>query len=467
MLGKWAWIVLGAVAAVGAAAGAVLAAGGGKDYGDAPDGTPAGYVSFPQAVGRFPSREASDGARHTRAGRVRLGLAVDRERDSRQIDRDRFDDGFFASVASCRQSTLVFLVDASSLPRSQRTAGHTAYLNAWFDWNRDGVWQGGDRCAREWSVRNLPLDMAAFSGKPIRAVRVKIRGGAQTKELVYRASLTLDQTFASPLGKGLFRDGETEDYRTPVPGGEEGGVDCLPHKIDLRSLGMTRTAFGFHGEEVVVDFVFFGSFGPPSPTEAKVVNRGKLPKDVGIRLLERNGRPTGFAVTSKKDKRSQPVQELTVRIEISAGGRRVRLDCPVIFFHDEPTSPPPKTPPPLPPPPKTPPGPVTGMPFDLVTTTSYDHDPDPQSDICLWIKTRPPRPQALAGVKLVGPRPSSVAAPAERTLKLDAIGEGHVRYLVNEIGDYTLEVTVAAPDGVTRTAEVTVSNASPSGRCSP
>lgn len=184
------------------------------DYGDAPDGKAAGYG--PGVVGRFPSRERSNGARHTNSGPLRLGQDVNRERNSRQVDADRFDDGFSAQLERCKTGKAYFVVDATGVPAALRAAGHSVYLNAWFDWNRNGRWGGASGCnggaAQEWAVQNVAVDLALFAEQPIRVIEVQVPAGRRVRSIWQRATVTLDETAATPDGRGRYVNGETEDY---------------------------------------------------------------------------------------------------------------------------------------------------------------------------------------------------------------------------------------------------------------
>ena len=169
-----ALIVAGAVAAIAFATAPTAAVR--ADYGDAPDGARAGYVTAPGVVGKFPSLAKSNGDQHSDTkGELHLGQKFDVEPDSKQVNRDNGDDGFFAQLRACRTSTLTFVIDNSGLPAEMRSRGHTAYLNALFDWNRDGRWQGASRCGGrnvpEWLVHNRAVDMVRFADEPNRRSR--------------------------------------------------------------------------------------------------------------------------------------------------------------------------------------------------------------------------------------------------------------------------------------------------------
>ena len=307
--------VLGVVA-LGTLVAATTASAAGKDYGDAPDGSPTRYITKRGVTGQFPALEASNGARHTAPGALRLGPGVDAESESLQVNRDAHDDGFFASLSACQASTVSFAVDASRLPASSLASGHTAYLNAWFDWTRDGDWADSDRCAAEWAVQNFPLDMASFAAEPKQVITVPITAGAQVQEFWSRATLTLDEPTVSPVGKGLFANGETEDNYTIR--GRFLNARCVP-----------QSAFGVHGRRVRVKFVMKKIPGG-GPIGVRLLNKA-LPQ--GIRL---NFGPGGFTVRSRKDK-PERFESFTLRFRIAnTTGSISIIRCYVMIYHAKP-----------------------------------------------------------------------------------------------------------------------------------
>jgi hypothetical protein len=270
------------------ASGSAQAARTQADYGDAPDSRSAHYL-FSGRRGHFPSLERSNGARHTNAGSLLLGYGVDTERDSRQVDRDSFDDGFFPQLEPCKPSKVIFLVDASRLSSQLRTAGHTAYLNAWFDWNRNGKWQGASRCGgqatSEWSVQNAPVSMARLGPTPVIAFSVTIVPPSDFTDLWARASLTLDQPFTSPDGRGQFTHGETEDYYV------RHGIPPIPKKkrkkkkklllAKLKPACTPITSFIAHGQGGFIKFTPPGYIGLKVSNAVQLFNDGLLTQRVG------------------------------------------------------------------------------------------------------------------------------------------------------------------------------------------
>jgi hypothetical protein len=311
------------------------------DYGDAPDGTNAGYVTAPHVIGYFPTLAKSNGAHHTDAsGALRLGQKVDVEADSRQVNRDTDDDGFFAQLRACRSSTLTFVVNASGLPVAMRSRGHVAYLNALFDWDRDGYWRGASGCGGhkipEWVLQNHPVDMAKFADQPIQAIQVTVPAGPQVKELWIRATLTLDQQMKS-AGRGAFSFGETEDYfysgtgPTPALKGKKKkkAKKGVPDSLSVDCLG----GFLPHGTSGSFSVVFSdantGAWVNPTPGSVHIqLANGQpglaaLPGDVAAKAFS-----YGYRVTSKlKDERLNPFESVLVWVKVSSTrpGERVEL----------------------------------------------------------------------------------------------------------------------------------------------
>jgi PKD repeat protein len=333
---------------------ATAAAGPPSDYGDAPDGSPARYLSRPGVTGHFPSKLASDGAHHTAPGLLRLGNAFDLERDSPQVNRDTDDDGFAAKLKPCHKSTLSFVVNALDLPAPMRAAGHTAYLNAWVDWNRDGRWRGASRCAgkriREWRLQNHPIEMASFASQPVQIIRVPVVAGPEVLDVWIRASLTLDQKFTSPLGKGTFDNGETEDYlyHAPQPPGTHKKkrkghlVDEPPHHLIPFCLG-GGLDFLAHGATTTISIFFWdpdiGWFAAPQPGTKSAVLNGlepglapALPGDVSVQSFFFGAKVTSLI----KDDRANPFEFVPLVFRVQ--GPHIHpldqiLQCPVVIVH--------------------------------------------------------------------------------------------------------------------------------------
>ncbi|EKD76319.1 MAG: Cell surface protein [uncultured bacterium] len=209
------------------------------DFGDAPD---AGYFTYygsnGASLGSFPSFLASNGARVSETDQVWLGDTVSTEADAKLINGDAGDDGISVSLKSCQTSTAKVIVHVAN---PGETSG-TAYLNMFFDWNKDGTWSGADDCADEWAVRNFPIDLGA-QDETLQLVVPEFMAGKKIKDVWYRAVITKDQrlTYESQNGQGEFTAGEVEDYGpTPAATGKKFGAVCTPDLLIIKH-GKTGT----------------------------------------------------------------------------------------------------------------------------------------------------------------------------------------------------------------------------------
>ncbi|MEX2108031.1 MAG: GEVED domain-containing protein [Solirubrobacterales bacterium] len=339
------------MAAVLMAVGAPSASGrgGSLDFGDAPDGAKAGYLTKPAVIGRFPSKLASGGPRHAGVGSLRLGPTNDGEKDSHQVDRDIDDGASLSAPKACKTATLTTAIKGSATV----AAGKVVYVNAWFDWNRDGDWADPtDGCAPEWGVRNLPV--AASSIGSVAMLPIKLVAGKQVKELWYRVTITLDEVQIDPSGRGRsapYLYGETEDYLlqdpkgrwiTPPPEEEEERekekekqeknekftVRCIP-KVRVIAHGGTAT-FGF----------LIGDKG-----KGNIVGEfpgGKKGKGFEIKVIpspNQGGVPPGFVRSSAfrfKSKDVDPptrIQKVAVKVSFKRGKFSRQVTCTVIIVH--------------------------------------------------------------------------------------------------------------------------------------
>jgi hypothetical protein len=170
-----------------------------------PDGQRAGYLGS-TVTGTFPSRHEHDGAHAHDTGAVWLGTRADSESDAKLVDQDTSDDGVSVALRSCAASTAYVAITVPS------GGAGTAYVNLLFDWNRSGSWGANDRCAPEWAVRNVAIDVSQQRERT-RVYAIPFRGGAQTRNLWYRAIVSLDQRWTSETGAGTIARGEVEDSR--------------------------------------------------------------------------------------------------------------------------------------------------------------------------------------------------------------------------------------------------------------
>ena len=355
-LARWKVCVVPAIAALLAiGASSASGKGGSLDFGDAPDGVKAGYITKPAVVGHFPSKSASGGPRHAGLGSLRLGPTTDGEPDSHQVDKDIDDGASLSAPKACKKATLTAAIQGSAAV----AAGKVVYVNAWFDWNRDGDWADPtDGCAPEWGVRNLPV--AASSIGSVAMLPIKITAGKQVTELWYRVTITLDEVQIDPSGRGRsvpYLYGETEDYlhqggsaspwiiekpKPPPPPEEEETkkekkekeenkpftVKCVP-KVRVIAHGGTAS-FGFNIADKGKGLIFGEFLGGRKGKgfEIKIIpspNQAGVPK--GFK------RVLGFLYKGKEVDPPTRVQTVKVKIGLKRGKVAGQVTCTVVIVH--------------------------------------------------------------------------------------------------------------------------------------
>jgi hypothetical protein len=206
------------------------------DYGDAPDGSLAGYeVPFDQVVGRFPtlyhttnSRVGGTGAHALLTDQETLGERVSREAGANNpndsdgtgnlVDEDRYDDslriGFDENDPETPRTINVVLNVPRTAPEGAR------YVNVVADLNHDGVWQRFEQ-TDEWIVRNQQANIAP--GTQSVAAQIPFDLIEQASPIWIRVVLSetpIDEAAFSSVGgwdgSGEFRSGEVEDHFLPV-----------------------------------------------------------------------------------------------------------------------------------------------------------------------------------------------------------------------------------------------------------
>jgi hypothetical protein len=346
------------------------------DYGDAPDGAGAGYEIA--VTGKFPSLAASKGPRHKSSG-PSLGIRRDTETDSKQVDRDRFDDGVSLNrLGRCKTSEITVLIDTRGIPK-RLLRKNRLYLNSWFDWDRSGVWGEANGCPNvnpllnnEWAIVNQGISGKAFLKERVRAFSFRFRGGLHSEEFWARFTLTLGQKLpidAAARSGGAtgspYAYGETEDYLIqhrfgpPPEFPDDSGkgkkekkkkekkekeekekeemevgpftISCLPNPATVE-----------HGRSVKVKF--FVKDEGKGPIYGKTLSKKSTP-NYRTRILRHsnqrgvpNGyfRAAGFSFRSKKrDKRANPVEREVISFSFVRGKVRQVLKCAVTVIHEK------------------------------------------------------------------------------------------------------------------------------------
>ncbi len=233
------------------------------DFGDAPDGAPAGYRGT-RVIGRFPTRldtrsSPNPGAHVLRPGFDRLGDAVSAEAgaDDRAdpdgvpnlVNNDGGDDGVVSLTLALdqapAQATLSVMVSlmagASPGPR---------YLNVLIDMNLDGRWSIGEHETPEWAVQNLVVSLSPGTSRSVRTLPFALGSATRLPDGAWmRVALTRERIVGDAWdGGGRWQAGEIEDYQLALPRAA-GGVSAVaaplvatlcPDSVDVPSGALMR-----------------------------------------------------------------------------------------------------------------------------------------------------------------------------------------------------------------------------------
>jgi hypothetical protein len=188
------------------------------DFGDAPDP-------------KYPSLKKNNGASHFTLIYEWLGVASDDEQDSRQVDKDRYDDGVIIGGNLVPRGNLILTITISSSGKPGRyditNASKVMYLNAWIDWNRDCDWaDAGEKIIGTGSPTGT--QKFAAPATPVYNVPIPLWVNCCDTWLRFRLDYAEDvgankQPWTDPnlnQEKGQARYGEVEDYKIHI--------DCAP-----------------------------------------------------------------------------------------------------------------------------------------------------------------------------------------------------------------------------------------------
>jgi hypothetical protein len=204
----------------------------GLDFGDAPNSGTAAYTAQSSS---FPTKKGSGGPCHNGSKAkycVKLGPSISYEDDAKDPDRDENDNGlsgpslqWLKNVDHCKDPVYFeFIVNFNPDPDCDASKiEHSNYIvDVWFDWNRDGKWEGEFNCSI--GGVNIPTK------ERLDPETVAVRAGPQTVSFAtfpyllpggpqkywMRVSLHPEGTTMNPDGSmsggSCFEYGETEDY---------------------------------------------------------------------------------------------------------------------------------------------------------------------------------------------------------------------------------------------------------------
>jgi len=254
----------------------------------APDGTPSGPLHADLShiwLGNHASAEIE-----ADIGPDQDGLNNILANGADNANNDRADDGWLNKnipLADCHEATLSVRVYKNNPFINQ------AYLNVWFDGNRDGDWADWKYCddqrmAFEWIVQDFVVDMSAwpagtYQDIPVRTLLISNNAPQQQAWMRFTLSEQRAPVVDNPTGPSLadgrgplapmsYQVGETEDYL--LPGQSEGGN---PGQLSIKKIGpiVTQTIGSVYTYSVIIT-----NTGGTAPTPA--VMQDNLPPAVAI-----------------------------------------------------------------------------------------------------------------------------------------------------------------------------------------
>jgi hypothetical protein len=163
------------------------------DFGDAPDPT-------------FPTRLASNGARHT-VGPLMLGTKIDAEPDGQPDAAAQGDDANPAASDDEDGVVVIGAIVRGTNARVDVTSSQQALLQGFADWNHNGVWGAGEQ---------IFTNQAVFPGVNMLTFPVPATAIPGPTFFRFRLSNSAGLGPAGILPTGATPNGEIEDYRFDV-----------------------------------------------------------------------------------------------------------------------------------------------------------------------------------------------------------------------------------------------------------
>ncbi|WMP19132.1 GEVED domain-containing protein [Thiothrix lacustris] len=168
------------------------------DYGDAPSDLSS---TDPALINIYNVLDADGAAKHTINPAVHMGASIDAETDGQPnaaANGDGSDDDGVTFPTFPDGKSVLYVEQANTLTVNVSTAG---YLNAWIDWNENGVWDASDKIAS---------DKAVVAGNNTLTITLPNTTTQGSKYARFRFCTTAGQCSSA---SGLASDGEVEDYK--------------------------------------------------------------------------------------------------------------------------------------------------------------------------------------------------------------------------------------------------------------
>ncbi len=255
------------------------------NFGEAPDGTATGYPNVfgiinPAQIGGFPTLLAHNGARTQSTADGTLGTLASLTADAVLgdfTDEDGLQNMIVVLTSIPPPAAITVRVTAPA-----GSSGGTMYLNAVFDKNMNGAWDG----ASEWVVQNQPVSLpAAGTSTTFSPPAFAFSNGNILPDPAWmRIALTRDPIASGAWdGSGSLSSGEVEDYlvhlpalpgppikKVPIltvqPGGPytfPGGVGILPTQFVVSNWAPTAGTFTYSFNKLDGNVALLLPWAPP------------------------------------------------------------------------------------------------------------------------------------------------------------------------------------------------------------
>lgn len=205
------------------------------DYGDAPSDLSTTDAALTQIYNVL---NANSGAAHIITSGVHLGTSINSEVDGQPTtaaNADTSDDGVTFPTTPDGKS-LFYMGETNTVTVNASTNG---YLNVWFDWNEDGVWDIAERVANDTPVTagNNTLSITVGNSIPVGSKYARFRFCTSTS------------TCNTP--SGVAANGEVEDYRLDYLAFRDTGNKCNALIDGSFEQGMSTTTYGIYSETII------------------------------------------------------------------------------------------------------------------------------------------------------------------------------------------------------------------------
>jgi LruC domain-containing protein len=218
------------------------------------------HIDFGDLANSYATLLVNDGARHAVTGVYLGSRATDVEADGQASVNADADDLNGAAPDDEDGVTFSGAVLTSGQNASLKiNASAAAVLNAWADWNHNGLFDGGERI-----VNNRALTAGQNS------VAIAVASNASAGKTAFRFRVTNSQNQGGDSPTGLAKSGEVEDYLQMIYAA--GQVGTIGGKVRFDNQGDGNLAAGYNGLAGAVVILYTDPNGDGNPADGMAVD---------------------------------------------------------------------------------------------------------------------------------------------------------------------------------------------------